>query len=55
MMQKRCETCRFADWEEVSTDLGSYWSICGCYADNVPDDDCGDTKDCPVWEKEEER
>ena len=29
-MEKRCETCKYAEWEEVSTDRGSYWDYCGC-------------------------
>ena len=49
---KRCETCRYCEWEVVDTDRGSYTDICGCTcvsADKL-DEECGDTKDCPEWE-----
>ena len=57
-MTKHCETCKYAEWETVDTDRGSYESICGCLNEEIPDnnwnDEWGDTEDCPYWEEEEE-
>lgn len=57
-MQKRCETCKYCEWEEVDTDRGSYLDICGCLneeADTIEDwdDNWGDTTDCPCWEEDD--
>lgn len=53
--QKRCEICKYAEWEQVDTDRGSYFDICGCEHPDSSDDwdsEWGDTTDCPYCVEE---
>ena len=59
-MDKRCDSCKYAEWEYIDAYRSGFWSICGC---NLPvdvelpdgvtefDDDWGDETDCPFWEE----
>lgn len=59
MIDKRCHRCANAEYEQVDTPRGSFWSLCGCKSDPCNSAECfdeewGETIDCPYFEEDVE-